>query len=107
MSCPVIRTRFAALRTLPSSTKRTPRSRPTCFTSTTRPLYVKLELRAMTNSALKPGQCSDDVFHHAISEILLLGVAAHVVERQHGDGGFVRKGKRVRLPHSRSCFCSG
>src|ERR1700722_2464345 len=50
MSCPVIRTRFAALRTLPSSTYRTPSSRPTSFTSTARPLYVKLELRAITNS---------------------------------------------------------
>src|SRR3954468_22084991 len=45
-----MRTRLAALRTLPSRTYRTPNSRPTCFTSTVRPLYVKLELRAITNS---------------------------------------------------------
>jgi hypothetical protein len=37
------------LRWLPSSTYRTPKSRPTSFTSTARPLYVKQELRAMTN----------------------------------------------------------
>src|SRR6516164_6970969 len=28
-------------------------------------------------------QRGDDVFHHAISEILLLDVAAHVLEREH------------------------
>jgi len=27
------------------------------------------------------------VFHHAVGEILLLRVAAHVLKRQHGDGG--------------------
>jgi hypothetical protein len=30
--------------------QRAPSSRPTCFTSTARPLQVNLELRAMTNS---------------------------------------------------------
>ncbi len=39
MSCPVMRTLCAALRTLPSSTaSRTPSSRPTCSASTARPL---------------------------------------------------------------------
>src|SRR6516225_1276544 len=45
-----MRTRFPPLRTEPSRTYRTPNSRPTCFTSTAWPLYVKLELRAMTKS---------------------------------------------------------
>src|SRR6516165_5327979 len=45
-----MRTRPPALRTEPSSTYRTPSSRPTRFTSTAWPLYVKLELRAMTKS---------------------------------------------------------
>src|SRR5262245_47601713 len=42
--------RSLVLRTLPSSTYRTPSSRPTCLTSTARFLYVKLELRAITNN---------------------------------------------------------
>src|SRR6516165_7892838 len=45
-----MRTRLPDLRTDPSSTYRTPSSRPTCFTSTDWPLYVKLLLRAMTKS---------------------------------------------------------
>ena len=40
------------LRTPPSKTYRTPSSRPTCRTSTGLPLYMKLELRAITNSHL-------------------------------------------------------
>ena len=51
-SCAAIRTRVPALRTLPSSRYRTPSSRPISFTFTARPLYVKLELRATTNSHL-------------------------------------------------------
>src|SRR6266851_4075906 len=50
INCAVMRTRPPALRTEPSSTYRTPSSRPTCFTSIPWPLYVKLELRAMTKS---------------------------------------------------------
>src|SRR6516164_9606823 len=45
-----MRTRLPLLRTEPSSTQRTPNSRPTRFTSTAWPLYVKLELRAITKS---------------------------------------------------------
>src|SRR5262249_48373947 len=45
-----MRTCWPDLRTEPSSTYRTPSSRPTCFTPTALPLYVKLELRAMTKS---------------------------------------------------------
>src|SRR5262249_17949699 len=38
ISCPVTRTRSPDRRTLPSSTYRTPSSRPTCFSPTARPL---------------------------------------------------------------------
>src|SRR5215471_10593321 len=48
-----MRTRPLAFRTLPSRTYLTPSSRPTCLMSTALPLYVKLELRAITNSDLK------------------------------------------------------
>src|SRR6516164_3553976 len=48
MSCAVIRTRLPARRIEPSSTDCTPSSRPMVRTSTERPLYAKLELRAIT-----------------------------------------------------------
>jgi hypothetical protein len=38
MSCPAMRTRLPDFRTLPSSTYRTPSSRPTCLTSMALPL---------------------------------------------------------------------
>ena len=52
-------------------------------------------------------QRGDDVLHHPISEILLLRIAAHVLERQDGNRGFVRQGQtglnrragRCREPH--------
>src|SRR5690606_5437320 len=41
------------------------------------------------------GQGRDDVLHHAVGEIILCRVAAHVHERQHGDRGLVRqRGRR-------------
>src|SRR5215831_7173853 len=33
----------------------------------------------------------DDVLHHAICEVFLLGIARHVLEWQHGNGRLVRK----------------
>ena len=48
-----MRTRLAALRTLPSSTYCTPSSRATFFTSTAWPLYLKEVLREITNSSWK------------------------------------------------------
>lgn len=36
-----------------------------------------------------PGQCGGDVLHDAVREIRLLGIAAHVGERQHCDGRLV------------------
>ncbi len=42
---------------------------------------------------LKARQRSDDFFHHALGEKFLLGIAAHVLKRQHGDGGFVGERK--------------
>ena len=48
-------------------------------------------------------QGGDDVVHHAVGEIVLLRIAAQVVERQDGDGGLVGKGRAQerRLPRSR------
>ena len=41
-------------------------------------------------------QRGDDLFHHAVGEILLLRVAAHVLERQDRDRRLVGKRQRVR-----------
>ena len=41
-------------------------------------------------------QRGDDVFDDAVSEILLLRVIAHIVERQHGNRGFVGIGARFQ-----------
>ena len=40
-------------------------------------------------------QRGDDVLDHAVGEILLLGVAAHVLERQHGDRRLVGQRERA------------
>jgi hypothetical protein len=52
-SCALIRTLSPPRRMLPSRAYRTPSSRPTWRTSTALPLYLKLELRAITNKSEK------------------------------------------------------
>ena len=44
-------------------------------------------------NARQPG---DDVFDHAVGEVLLLWIAGHVLEREHGDGRLVGQGQRHR-----------
>ena len=39
----------------------------------------------------------DDVLDHAVGEIFLLGITAHVLERQHGDGWLVGERERLKL----------
>src|SRR5438477_7324794 len=39
----------------------------------------------------EPRERGDDLLDHAVRKIFLLGVAAHILERQHGDGGLVRE----------------
>src|SRR5262249_61200878 len=36
---------------------------------------------------LEARQGCDDVFHNAVREVLLFGIAAHVLEGEHSDGG--------------------
>ncbi len=43
---------------------------------------------------MKARQLCNDVLGDAVREILLLWVAAHVLERQRGDGRFVGEGER-------------
>ena len=86
INCAVIRTRPPALRTLPSSTWLTPNSRATLGTSTCLPLYMKALLREDDRQRRHFAQVGDDVLGDAITEILLLRIAAHVGEGQHADG---------------------
>src|SRR5262249_50029033 len=39
----------------------------------------------------EPRKRGDDFLNHAVGKILLFGIAAHVLERQHGDGGLIWK----------------
>src|ERR1700692_2323638 len=43
---------------------------------------------------LETRQRRDDVFHHAVGEILLLWIATHVLERKHSDGRLVGESER-------------
>jgi hypothetical protein len=48
------------------------------------------------------GEIGDQVFGHAVAEIFLLSIAAHVRERQHGDRRLVRhERRRCDLRHAR------
>jgi hypothetical protein len=44
----------------------------------------------------KPRKCYGDLLNHSVRKILLLGIAAQVLERQYGDRGLVRERKRGR-----------
>ena len=39
------------------------------------------------------GKIRDEILRHAVAEIFLLGVATHIVEREHGNGGLTRNGR--------------
>jgi hypothetical protein len=39
------------------------------------------------NEGVKARQCGNDFLGHAVREIFLVGIAAHVLEWEHGDGG--------------------
>ena len=52
-------------------------------------------MRAITNSQRMCDKRRDDVLDHAVGEIVLLGVAAHVHERQDGDRRLVGEGERA------------
>ena len=51
----------------------------------------------MTKSVPETAKLGDDVLGDAVREILLLGVARHIVERQHRDRRFVGQRQRCRL----------
>jgi hypothetical protein len=58
---------------------------------------VKLELRAMTKSHLIRESAVDDLLDHAVGEVLLLGVAAHVLEWHHRQRWLIRQRRHAAL----------
>src|SRR5229473_1431043 len=50
---------------------------------------------------MEPRQRCGDFVHHAISEVFLIGITAHILERQHRDGRLIRKGKRFSVVKER------
>src|SRR5439155_10614344 len=71
--------------------------RATCFTSTARPLYVKLELRAITKSHGGPRDRGGDLFANTVDDVVPLGIARYVLER-HRDRRFVGQWQRRFRP---------
>ena len=82
MSCAVTRMRLPAFRTLPSRTFVTPRARAILRTSSCLPLNANAEVRAITLKSRDLRQEVDDLLGQAVAEILVLLVAAHVLERE-------------------------
>ncbi len=104
MSCAVMRTRLPALRMLPSSTKRTPRSRADLLHLDRPALVGERGIARDHEQAGDLRQIGDQVFGHAVAEIFLLGIAAHVREGQNGDRRLVgQSGRRCRRRRLRRC----
>src|SRR5215470_18551123 len=53
----------------------------------------KARIASNHKQPFEAGERGDDFVNHPIRKILLLWIAAHVLERQHGDGGLVGKRK--------------
>src|SRR4029079_10803001 len=62
-------------------------------------LVGKAGIASDNEEPFKPRQRRSNLLNHSIGEVFLLGIAAHVLERQHGDGGLVgaRKGALGRI----------
>ena len=96
--------RLPALRTLPSSTYRTPKLAPYLLYVDRTALVDEARIAGDDEQPLHTRQAGDDVLDHAICEIFLLGIAAHVLERQHRDRGLV--GERERGAGSQAMVCA-
>jgi hypothetical protein len=55
------------------------------------PLYVKLEIAGDDEEPPDAGERSNDLLDHAVGEIFLIGVAAHIGERHYRDRRLVGK----------------
>ena len=56
------------------------------LTATPTPVWPLWVISGRTDK--KPTELGDDVFRNAVREVLLIWIARHVGEGQHGDGGF-------------------
>ena len=77
--------RLPAFRTLPSSTFVTPSASAMRRTSSCLPLNANADVRAITFSPGMRVRRVDDFLGQPVAEVLVLLVAAHVLERQHDD----------------------
>src|ERR1700716_3898230 len=68
------------------------------------PLVCEARVAGDDEQRLETGQCSDDVLHHPVGKIVLFWVAAHILEREHGDGRLVRERWRYRGIRGRSDY---
>src|SRR5207247_3086625 len=51
----------------------------------------KARIASDDEQPFEPRKRGDDLLNHSVREVFLFGIAAHVLERQHGDGGLVGK----------------
>src|ERR1700749_2972080 len=67
------------------------------------PLVREARIAGDHKEPLDPRQCGDDFVDHAVDEILLLKVAAHILEWQDCDRGFLGQRQR-RVCRSARCW---
>jgi hypothetical protein len=77
-------------------TERTPSSRPTLLHVDELPFIRKTRITGDHEQPADPRQRGDDLLDHAVDEIVLLRVAAHIGERQRRDRRLVGKRRRAR-----------
>ena len=95
MSWTVMRTRSPILRTLPSTRYWAPSFSATSRTLTGLVLVDEGRVARDDQQFVEARKLRDDVFGQSVGEEFLLGIAAHVVEGQHGDRGL----GTVRIVH--------
>ena len=88
VTCPVMRTFPYALPHTPQGHKPRRSLRPTSLNSTALPLHAA-RIASDYEQRFETRERGDDLLNHSVREVFLFGVAAHVLERQHGDGGLV------------------
>jgi hypothetical protein len=90
---PEMRTFPAALRTLPSSTLSDAEFAPDLLDIDGFALVSKTRIARDHEEKIEPRQRCGDFVHHAISEVILIGIGTQVGEGENGDRGFVGERK--------------
>ena len=91
ISCALILIRLPARRMLPSSTVRTPRPAGHHADVDRLALVGEARIARDHHEAADLGEVGDHVFGDPVSKVFLLGIAAHVLKRQHRDRRPVRR----------------